>query len=214
MTLAAAGALALGALAPASSLARGSMKVQADGTLLTGGAPVVLTSTNLTISNNVWGIACMESSMKGSLAQNLKSKGNSFLITEGALFGGGGEEGRCGGTQFAVKFEPVQTPELTLNTKGKALLHYTKMRLVPAANIEKPESKQEACIISATNMRGTFPISETAQPLEVTFTSSKMKMEAQGAECGAGREARPHFSATFTATSRGSTVEVVLFGRH
>lgn len=210
--LVAAGVLAVTAVAPASSMARGSLKLEVGGTQLTGGAPILLSSANLTISNNVWNMACAETSLKGSLAQNLKSKGNSFLVTEGGLFGGGGEEGHCAGTpQFVVKFIPVQTPELTLNTKGKALLHFVKMRLVPAANIEKPESKQEACVISATNMRGTFPVSETAQPLSVTFTGSKMKMEAQGPECGAGPEARPHFSATFTATSRGSTVEVGLF---
>ena len=211
-------ALAAAAVAPASSLAvRGSLKLEVGGTQLTGGAPMLLTSTNVTISNNEWNLACSETTLKGALAQNLKEKDNSFLVTEGGMFGGGGEEGRCaaGTTQFVAKFEPTQTPELTLSTKGKALLHFARLRLVPPANINKPENLQEACIISATTFRGTFPITEVPQPLVVTFPGSKMKMTAQGAECGAGAEGRPHFSATFTATTRESAVvEVALFAKH
>jgi hypothetical protein len=216
--VAAAASLAAAAIAPVSSLAvRGSLKLEVAGKQLTGGAPMLLTSTNVTISNNSWSLACSETSLKGSLAQNLKEKDNSFLVTEGGMFGGGGEEGRCaaGTTQFVAQFKPTQTPELTLNTKGKALLHFVALRLVPPANINKTEEHQEACTISATNIRGTFNITETPQPLVVTFPSAKMKMVAQGAECGAGAEARPQFSATFTATTRESAVvEVALFNKH
>ncbi len=213
--LIAAGALAAAVVAPASSLAGGALKLETSGTGLVGGAPISLASSNVTITNAFWSLACSEVSMNGVLAQNRKGKGNSVQITEGGAFGGGGNEGLCAsGPEFVAKFEPEQTPELTLNTKGKALLHYTRLRLVPEANIEKVENKQEACVISALTLRGTFPVTTTPQPLAVTFTSSKMKLDAKGPECGVGLEGKPHFSGTLTATSRGSTVEVQLFGGH
>jgi len=210
-TLFAAGALAVAAAVPASGVAAGALKLETGGTQLVGGSPIALSSGEVTIVNAFWSMACSEASLTGSLAQNNKGKGNSVVITNEA-FVGGGEEGLCAGTpEFVSLFQPVQTPELTLSSKGKALLRYTHLRLVPRANIEKVENEQQACVISAVTMRGSFPVTTTPQPLAVTFTGAKMKIEAHGPECGAGREAKPHFTGTFTATSRGSTVEVVLF---
>lgn len=210
--LIAVGALAAAAVVPASSLAGTALKLDVGGTGLVGGAPITVVSTNVTISNAFWSLACSEVSMNGALAQNRKGKGNSVEITEGGAFGGGGNEGLCAsGPEFVTTFEPEQTPELTLNTKGKALLHFTRLRLVPKADIEKVKGKQEACVISAVTLRGTFPVTTTPQPLAVTFTSAKMKMESQGSECGTGLEGKPRLTGTFGATSRGSTVEVQLF---
>lgn len=212
--LIAAGTLAVAAAAPASSMASGkALKLEVEGTGLVG-APILLSSTEVTVSNAFWNLACSETSLSGSMAQNNKGKGDAVVFTKGA-FGGGGSEGLCAsGPEFVTTFEPVQTPELTLNTKGKALLRFTRLKLVPLADIEKPEGHQEACIISAATFRGTFPVTETAQPLVITFTAAKMKIEAQGTECGAGREAKPLFTGTFTVSSRGSTVEVVIFSPH
>ena len=209
--LIAAGALAVAAVAPASSLAGGTLKLEVGGTGLIGGAPISLSSTNVTVANSFWSLACSEVSMNGAVAQNHKGKGNSILITEGGSFGGGGNEGLCAsGPEFVTMFEPQQTPELVLNTKGKALLHYTRLRLVPKEDIGKVENHQEACVASALTLRGTFPVTTTAQPLAVTFTSAKMKLESKGAECGIGLEGKPRLTGTLTATSRGSTVEVQL----
>ena len=115
------------------------------------------------------------------------------------------------GSRIRQHLRTQQTPELILSTNGKALLHFTRLRLVPKEDIEKVEDKQEACVISAVTLRGTFPVTTTPQPLAVTFTSAKMKMESQGAECGIGLEGKPHLTGTFGATSRGSNVEVQLF---
>ena len=101
--LIAAGALAAAAAAPASSLAGGALKLEVGGTQLIGGAPISLASTNVTISNAFWSLACSEASLNGALAQNRKGKGNSVEITEGGAFGGGGNEGLCaGGPQFVT----------------------------------------------------------------------------------------------------------------
>jgi hypothetical protein len=210
--LIAAAALAAAAVAPASSLAGNALKLEIGGTNLVGGSPVSLTSSSVTISNSSWSLACSEVSLNGALSQNRKGKGNAIQITEGGAFGGGGNEGLCAsGPEFVTTFEPEQTPELTLNTKGKALLHYTRLRLVPEADIGNNPPNQEACVVSAVTLRGTFPVTTTPAPLEVTFTSAKMKIEAKGSECGIGREGKPHLTGTFVAKSRGSTIEAQLF---
>jgi hypothetical protein len=209
----AAAALAISAWAPATSMAGGALKLEVGGVGLVG-APILLSSTEVTISNSFWSLGCSETSLSGSMAQNNKGKGDAVVITKEA-FGGGGTEGLCASApEFVTTSQPLQTPELTLNTKGKALLRFTRLRLVPKEDIEKPEALQQACIISAATFRGTFPVTTTPQPLVVTFTNAKMKMEAQGTECGLGREAKPLFTGTFTVTSRGSTVEVVIFSPH
>ena len=211
----AAGAMLAALGAPSSSLAASkALKLETGGVGLVGGAPIVLSSTEVTIQNSFWSLACSETALTGTLAQNFKGKGNGVVITK-ETFGGGGSEGLCASTpEFVTTSQPLQTPELTLNTKGKALLKFTRLRLVPKANIEKPENKQEACVISAATFRGSFPVTTTAQPLVVTFTGAKMKIEAQGTECGAGPTSKPLFTGTFTATSRGSTVEAVIFSPH
>jgi hypothetical protein len=206
--------LALLALAAPASAGPAKLKLEAGGVGLVGGAPVTASSANTTVSSSFWSVACSEGTLQGSVSQNHKSKGDAFVITNGS-FGGGGEEGLCASTpEFVTIFQPGQTPELTLAHNGKALLRFPRLRLVPRANIEKPEAQQQACVVSATSLRGTFPVSETPQPLEVTFTGSKMHLGPnQGPECGAGMEARPNLSGTFTFTSRESAIEAVLYHR-
>lgn len=206
------GALLAAAVAPPSGLAAAaSLKLEAGGTGLVGNTPMSLVSTELKLLNAFWNITCSQATLSGSVDQNHKGKGDGMVITEG-VFGGGGEEGLCAGSpEFVTTLKPIQTPELSLSNKGKALLRYPALRLVPRVDREKPENQQEACIVSATTLRGTFPVTTTPQPLTVTFTSAKMKIQAQGSECGTGLEAKPHLTATFTATTRGAPVEVVLY---
>jgi len=207
----ASGALLAAVVAPPSGLAAMSLKLESGGTGLVGNTPMSLVSTELNLSNAFWNIGCSQVTLSGAVDQNHKGKGDGMVITEG-LFGGGGEEGLCAGSpEFVTTFKPVQTPELSLSNKGKALLRYMALRLVPRVNREKPENHQEPCIASATTLRGTFPVSTVAQPLTITFTAAKMKLKAEGPECGTGLEAKPHLTVTFTATTRGAPVEVVLY---
>ncbi|HUH80705.1 MAG TPA: hypothetical protein VLZ06_05200 [Solirubrobacteraceae bacterium] len=201
------GTLAVSALAPATSFAGKALKLEVGGTGLAG-APILLSSTEVTISNAFWDLGCSEGSLSGAMEQNRGA--SDYVVINNGAFAGGGSEGLCASApEFVTYFAPVQTPELKLNTKGQALLHFTRLRLVPKADVGTPE--EHACIVSAATLKGTFPVSTTAQPLVLTFTSAKMKMEAQGSECGAGRGSKPLFSGTFTVTSRGSTVEAVIF---
>ncbi len=208
------GGLLAVAMAPAGAQAAKVLKLEAGGSQIVGGAKVSVSSTEVGVSNAFFHLACTSGTLSGSIDQNNKGTTDGMVLDEG-VFGGGGEEGVCGGTpEFLTKFQPVQTPELVLSKTGKALLHFVSLRLVPRADIEKPENKQEACIVSATTMRGTFPVTTTPQPLVVTFTAAKMKLQAQGAECGAGPEAKPVFTATFTGSSHGSPIEVVVLSSH
>src|SRR5271166_3725027 len=130
-TSVAAGALFVAAAVPASSLAGTSLKLEASGTGLVGGAPISLVSTEATVSNTFWHITCSQATLSGTLDQNFKRKGDGMVISKG-VFGGGGEEGLCAGSpEFVTTFVPVQTPELTLSTRGKALLRYPVLKLVP-----------------------------------------------------------------------------------
>jgi hypothetical protein len=206
----AAAALLAFAIAPAGAQAAKILKLETGGSEIVGGAKVSLSSTEVGVSNAFFHLACTSGTMSGSVDNNNKGTSDGMVLGEG-VFGGGGEEGVCGGTpEFLTKFQPVQTPELVLSKTGKALLHFVTLRLVPRADIEKPENKQEACIVSATTMRGTFPVTTTPQPLVVTFTAAKMKLQPEGAECGAGPESKPTFTATFTGTSHGSQIEAVV----
>ena len=205
------GALLAAAVAPSTGQAAMSLKLETGGTGLVGNTPMSLVSTEFKLSNSLWSITCSQVTLSGAVDQNHKGKGDGMVITEG-VFGGGGEEGLCAGTpEFVTTYTPIQTPELSLSNKGKALLRYPALRLVPRANREKPENHQEPCIVSATTLRGTFPVTTTAQPLAITFTAAKMKLKAEGPECGTGLEAKPHLTTTFTATTRGAPVEVVLY---
>ena len=210
----AAGGLLAVAIVPADAQAGKILKLETGGSEIVGGAKVSLSSSEVEVSNASFHLDCTSGTMSGSIDNNNKGTSDGMVLGEG-VFGGGGEEGSCGGTpEFVTKFQPVQTPELVLSKTGKALLRFVTLRLVPRADIEKPENKQEACIVSATTMRGTFPVTATPQLLAVTFTAAKMKLQPQGAECGAGPESKPTFTATFTGSSHGSPIEVVdLSGR-
>jgi hypothetical protein len=204
--------LALLALTAPAGASMAKLKLVVGGVGIGGGAPVLGTSINATASSSIWSDACTESSLTGTVSQNFKSKGDAFVIPSGN-FGGGGNEGLCASNlEFVTIFKPIQTPEISFAHNGKAKLRFPRLRLVPAANINKPEAQQEACAIAASTMRGTFPVTETPQPLVVTFTESKMKLESSsGPECGFGAEAKPRFSGSFTFTSRGTQIEAVLY---
>ena len=207
-TAVAAGTLVLSAWAPATSLAGKALRLEVGETPLVA-APILLSSSEVTISNAFWNLGCSEGSLSGSMEQN-KSANDYVVINQGA-FAGGGNEGLCASApEFVTYFEPVQTPELKLTTKGQAQLHFTRLRLVPKADVGAPE--EHACIVSAITLKGTFPVSTTAQPLVLTFSSAKMKIEVQGPECGTGHGAKPvFFTGTFAVTSRGSIVEAVIY---
>ena len=208
--------LGLAALcAPGASAGIMALKLEIAGTQITGGAPITLSSSNLALSNAFWSDDCTETTLGGSLGNNNKAKDDFIPITEGT-FGGGGNEGLCASSfNFVTQWMPEQTPEMTLDRKGHALLRFPRIRAVPLEDIEKPPGQKEACLASSNGIKGTFPVSETPQPLTVTFTESKMHLgAAHGQECGTGTGHTPLLSATFTFTSRGSVVEAVLFEHH
>ena len=60
-----------------------ALRLQVGGTALAVGAPIVASSTNTTISNAFWSLACSESALTGTIGQNNKAKDDFMPITEG-----------------------------------------------------------------------------------------------------------------------------------
>jgi hypothetical protein len=208
--------LALVALAPVASASGGikAVRLQVEGTPLAVGAPIAASSSNLSIANAYWSFACTETTLSGTVGANNLAKNDFLPITEG-LFAGGGNEGRCASTfDFVSTWQPapMQPPELQLNRKAEALLRFPRVRLIPEADINNPAGQKEACTVSSNGFKGSFGLSETPQPLTVTFTNAKTHIEGgHGAECGHGKNHSPFLSGTFTFTSGGLPVEVVIF---
>jgi hypothetical protein len=206
--------LALGASASGETKA---LKLEVAGTGLVGGAPISASSSNLTLANAFWSLACSDTVLGGTMGANNRANNDYIPIAEGSL-GGGGSEGLCASTfEFVTTWLPLslQAPELQLNRKGQALLRFPRIKLVPLEDVGMPPGHKEACVASSNGIAGTFPVNEVPQLLKVTFSNAKMHLEADhGAECGHRKGAAPLLSGTFTFTSRGSRVEAVIFEHH
>jgi hypothetical protein len=189
-----------------------ALRLQVGGTPLAVGAPITASSTNLTVSNAFWTLACSESALTGSIGQNNKAKDDFIPFPEGQ-FAGGGNEGLCASPfEFVTAWLPKEPAELILERKGNAQLRFARIRMTPLADIEKPPGQKEACVASSNAIKGTFPLTATSQPLTITFTSAKMHLEADhGTECGSGIGHSPTLSGTFTFTSQGQEVDDVIF---
>ena len=189
-----------------------ALRLQVAGTPLPVGAPIVASSTNTTVANAFWTLACSEGALKGTVGQNNKAKDDFIPISEGQ-FAGGGNEGLCSSPfDFVTVWIPTQPAEMILERKGNITLRFARFRMTPLANINKPPGEKEACVASSNAVKGTFPLSMTPQPLTVTFTNAKMHLESShGVECGSKTGHSPTMSATFTFTSEGQPVEAVIF---
>lgn len=189
-----------------------ALRLQVAGTPLAVGAPIVASSSNLTVSNAFWSMACSESTLTGTIGQNNKAKDDFMPLPEGQ-FAGGGTEGLCADPfDFVTAWLPQSPAELILERKGNAQLRFARIRMTPLEDIEKPPGQKEACVASSNAAKGTFPLTATPQPLTVTFTNVKMRLEAShGLECGHGKGHAPALSATFTFTSGGEEVDDVIF---
>ena len=189
-----------------------ALRLQVAGTPLPVGAPIVASSSNLTVSNAFWSMACTESTLTGTIGQNNKAKDDFMPLPEGQ-FAGGGNEGLCADPyDFVTAWLPESPAELILERKGNALLRFPRFHLTPLEDVNKPPGQHEACGISSNALKTTFPLSATPQPLTVTFTNAKMHLEAaHGLECGHGKGHSFTMSATFTFTSAGEEVDDVIF---
>lgn len=210
--------LALGSLTGSASAANiQALKLEVAGTGLVGGAPLQIASANFTLANSFWSMTCTESITDAKVGANGLAKNDFEPISSGS-FGGGSpnDNGLCQSNyEFVTNYEPEEASELVLNRKGQALWRFPRFKLIPLADVEKPAGHKEACDIISNQIAGTFPLSETPQPLVITFSAARMHLKgSHGAECGTGSGASPALSATLTFTSRGSQVEAVLFTHH
>ncbi len=182
------------------------------GTALAVGAPIVATSTDTTIANAFWSLACSEGELTGTIGQNNKEKDNFIPISEGRFLGGG-TEGLCeSGFNFVTAFMPESPSELILERKGGAQWRFPRFRMTPLEDINNPPGHKEACVAASNAVKGKFPLTSTPQPLTVTFTNVKMHLEADhGHECSGKKGHNPYMSATYTFTSRGQPVEAEIF---
>jgi len=189
-----------------------ALRLQVAGTPLAVGAPIVASSSNLTVSNAFWSMACTESALSGTIGQNNKAKDDFMPLPEGT-FAGGGNEGLCADPfDFVTAWLPQSPAELILERKGNAQLRFARLRMTPLEDINKPPGQHEACAVSSNVVKGTFPLTATPQPLTITFTHVKMRLESShGVECGSGKGHAPTMSATFTFTSGGEEVDDVIF---
>jgi hypothetical protein len=189
-----------------------ALRLEVAGTPLATGAPIEASSSNLTVSNAFWTLACSESALTGTIGQNNKAKDDFMPLPEGQ-FAGGGNGGLCASPfEFVTEWKPESPPELILERKGKAQLRFFRVRMTPLEDVEKPPGQHESCVAESNAVNGTFPLSATPQPLTVTFTDSKTHLAAgHGTECGSGKGHSPTMSATFTFTSEGQEVEDVIY---
>ncbi len=213
-SLAAALILAVAFTGVASASLIKALRLEVGGNALPAGAPIVASSTDTTVSNAFWTLACSEGELTGTIGQNNKAKDDFIPFTEGR-FAGGGSEGLCASPfEFVTAWLPLPTQpaELILERKGGAELRFPRFRMTPLEDIEKPPGHKEACVAASDGVKGGFPLSSTPQPLTVTFTSVRMHLEADhGAECAGKKGHNPILSATFTFTSLGQPVEAVIY---
>jgi len=188
------------------------LRLEVNGNVLPAGAPIVASSTNTTVSNAFWTLACSEGSLTGVVGQNNRPKNDFILITSGQ-FAGGGNEGLCSSAfDFVTAWVPQNPPEFILDKKGGAQLRFPGFKMTPLEDIEKPPGQHEACTALSNGIKGAFPLSNSLQQLVVSYTNVKMHLAADhGAECGSRAGHSPFMSATFTFTSEGQEVEVVNF---
>jgi len=189
-----------------------ALRLQVGGIAMSAGAPIVATSTDTTIANAFWSLACSEGELTGTIGQNNKAKDDFIPITEGRFLGGG-SEGLCESTfNFVTAFLPEQPSELILERKGVAQWRFPRFRMTPLEDIENPAGHKEACVAASNAVKGKFPVTPTPQPLTITFTDVKMHLEGDhGHECSGKKNHNPYMSATYTFTSRGQPVEAVIF---
>jgi len=211
-SLAAAVLFVLACTGTASASLIKALRLQVAGTALPAGAPITASSSNTTVANAFWSLACSESSLSGTIGQNNKAKDDFIPITEG-LFAGGGNEGLCASTfEFVTAWLPSSPPELILERKGNAEFRFFRLRLTPLEDVNAPSGHHEACVAASNLLKGTFPLSATPQPLTITFTNAKMHLESDhGKECSGPKNHSPYMSGTFTFTSEGQVVEDVIF---
>jgi hypothetical protein len=189
-----------------------ALRLEVGGTAMSAGAPIVATSTDTTIANAFWSLACTEGELTGTVGQNNKAKDDFIPITEGRFLGGG-TEGLCeSGFNFVTAFLPEQPSELILERKGGAQWRFPRFRMTPLEDVNNPPGHKEACVAASNAVKGTFPLTTTPQPLTVTFSNAKMHLEADhGHECSGKKGHNPYMSATYTFTSRGQPVEAEIF---
>jgi hypothetical protein len=189
-----------------------ALRLQVAGTPVPVGAPIVASSSNLTISNAFWSMTCTESTLTGTIGQNNKAKDDFMKLPEGQFLGGG-NEGRCSDPfEFVTAWLPESPAELILERRGNAQLRFPRIRMTPLEDINKPPGQHEACVAASNALATTFQLSATPQPLTITFTNAKMHLESShGQECGHGKGHSPMLSATFTFTSEGQEVDDVIF---
>jgi hypothetical protein len=191
------------AVAATSSAQAKNLTIEVGGVPVTTPAPYTATSSDFQIATGEWTMVCPNSALTGKILSNGLADDEAGIAT--GEFAG---EPLCSSPhEFVTTFNPKFTM-LTLVGTGKVKWSGPRFKLTPKESLGGPPGGHNACQFEAKNLKGTFPVGKTPQPLVVTFSKLKLNLvrEAAGSFCERG--GTHTLSATFTFTSEGQPLEV------
>ena len=183
-----------------------ALRLQVAGTALAVGAPIVASSSNTTVSNAFWSLACSESSLTGTIGQNNKAK-NDFMPDHRRPVRAAAATKACARStfEFVTAWLPKSPAELILERKGNAQLRFFRIRLTPLEDINNAAR-------TARSLRGGLERRQGHVPADRDAPAAHDHLhERENAPRGRPRQRVrrqegpfPDMSGTFTFTSDGA----------
>jgi hypothetical protein len=182
-----------------------ALSLEVGGHSLAVGSPVTAFSTNFKLKAAAWQFVCEETTFTGKLVSP-----TAVSIEEAAFVGGDPmhEELCKSPSDLVPTWNPQTPPKFEFGAKGKAFLLNARVRLVPLKYVEAPEGHHHGCNPEKVKTKGSYKATETPKPLVANFGPIKWKGLRESGNESACKE-NPVFSAGFSFSSEGQTVEVV-----